>query len=124
MLSIFFCPATESVRVRQQTYHVTFRYEYGGNFSNISPEPWMGAYHSSELPMLMGTSGDFRGPSTPLEAEASVAFQDAYVVFASDSTVQALGSTGWMEYTQLGADQVREFGVQVPVQDVSLKRLE
>lgn len=50
--------------------------------------------------------------------------QDAYVVFASDSTVQALGSTGWMEYTQLGADQVREFGVQVPVQDVSLKRLE
>lgn len=95
MLSIFFCkflsyicvysgailrllmklsgPATESVRVRQQTYHVTFRYEYGGNFSNISPEPWMGAYHSSELPMLMGTSGDFRGPSTPLEAEASVA---------------------------------------------------
>jgi len=66
-------PATESVRVRQQTNLMTFRYEYGGNFSNISPEPWMGAYHSSELPMLMGTYGDFRSPGTQLEAATSVA---------------------------------------------------
>ena len=27
----------------------TYRYIYSGNFSNVSPLPWMGAYHSCEF---------------------------------------------------------------------------
>lgn len=27
----------------------TYRYEYAGNFSNVSPLSWMGAYHSCQF---------------------------------------------------------------------------
>jgi len=49
----------------------TYRYQYAGNFSNVSPVSWMGAYHSSELPLLFGTHDEFRGPSTPFEYQVS-----------------------------------------------------
>jgi cholinesterase len=62
LLLTFFCPATESVRVRQETGLLSYRYQYAGNWTNISPEPWMGAYHSSELPLLMGTHPDVSFP--------------------------------------------------------------
>lgn len=35
-----------STRNRLLAGHPTYRYEYAGNFSNISPLPWFGAYHS------------------------------------------------------------------------------
>lgn len=79
----------------------------------------MGAYHSSELPMLMGTHPDFRGPSTALEYATSHAFQDAYVAFASDP-VNGLASQDWTPYTQIGAGNVREFGAGVAAQDTSI----
>ena len=119
LLTTFFCPTTETIRLRQETDRLTYRYLYAGNFSNISPKPWMGAYHSSELPLLMGTHPDFRGPSTPLEYATSHAFQDAYVAFASDP-VNGLANQDWTPYTQLGADNVREFGAGVAAQDTSV----
>ncbi|KAK8082796.1 Acetylcholinesterase [Apiospora saccharicola] len=45
----------------------TYRYEYAGNFSNISPLPWVGATHSAELPLLFGTHYEYRGNSTAFE---------------------------------------------------------
>ncbi|KAK6397493.1 hypothetical protein LTR65_006470 [Meristemomyces frigidus] len=123
LLTIFFCPTTETIRLRQKTGRLTYRYLYAGNFTNISPQPWMGAYHSSELPMLMGTHPDFRGPSTALEYATSHAFQDAYVAFASDP-VGGLASQDWSPYTQIGADNVREFGAGVAVQDTSIGSIE
>lgn len=42
----------------------TYRYQYNGNFTNLSPRPWMGAFHCAELPMFMGTYGDYRGGSS------------------------------------------------------------
>jgi len=123
LLTIFFCPSVETIRLRQETGRLTYSYLYSGNFSNISPRPWMGAYHSSELPMLMGTHPDFRGPSTLLEYATSRAFQDAYVAFAGDP-VNGLASENWMPYAQLGARQVREFGAGPAVQDVSIASTE
>lgn len=122
-LSKFFCPATETIRLRQETGRLTHRYYYAGNFTNVSPKPWMGAYHSSELTMLMGTHPDFRGPSTALEYATSHAFQDAYVAFASDPT-NGLASQNWTTYTQIGAGNVREFGAGVAAQDISVGSLE
>jgi len=119
LLSNFFCPTTDTIRHRQATGRLTFRYLYAGNWTNISPRPWMGAYHSSELPMLMGTHPDYRGNSTPFEYETSAAFQDAYVAFAADP-VNGLAAQGWVPYAQLGSDGVREFGAGVPAQDTSL----
>lgn len=123
LLSTFFCPATESIRLRQQTNLPTFRYLYAGNFSNISPRPWLGAYHSAELPLLFGTYDNFRGEGPALEDQTSIAMQDAWVAFTAGG-VAGIESTGWQEYDVLGSDEVREFGAGVAVQDTSLRALE
>lgn len=80
----------------------------------------MGAYHASELPMLMGTHPDFRGSSTPEEYATSRAFQDAYAAFAWDPAGGLFGQ-GWTPYRTLGMNQVRAFGKDgVPAQYVSI----
>lgn len=57
----------------------TYRYQYAGNFSNISPVSWFGAYHSSELPLLFGTHDQvFDGPSTAFEYNVSHAMQGMF----------------------------------------------
>ncbi|KAI4154055.1 MAG: hypothetical protein LQ340_001929 [Diploschistes diacapsis] len=122
LLSIFFCPATETVRLRNVNKLPTFRYVYAGNFSNISPRPWMGAYHSAELPLLFGTFDNFRGTGPDLENQTSIALQDAWVAFAKDG-VNGLEGTGWQPY-QLGGADAREFGAGVAAQDTSLSSLE
>lgn len=123
-LVLFSCPATNTVRFRQQTGLKAFRYVYYGNFTNVSPRPWMGAYHGSELPILMGTHPNFRGNSTPEEYETSFAFQDAYVAFARD-TENGLEGQNWQQYTSLGSDQVKGFGKDdVAAQDVSIASTE
>ncbi|KAF2166256.1 hypothetical protein M409DRAFT_66757 [Zasmidium cellare ATCC 36951] len=123
LLATFVCPATKTIRLRQQTGRQTYSYRYSGNFTNISPRPWMGAYHSSELPLLFGTHPNYRGPSTDLEYATSVAMQDAWVAFASDP-VKGLVSQNWKVYEMLGETEVREFGVWVAAKDVSLADVE
>lgn len=39
-------------------------FQYAGNFSNVSPDSFQGAYHGAELPILFGTAGDFGGNGT------------------------------------------------------------
>ncbi|KXT00514.1 hypothetical protein AC578_4073 [Pseudocercospora eumusae] len=122
-LKTFFCPATETIRLRQETGRLTYSYRYSGNFSNISPKPWMGAYHSSELPLLFGTHADYRGPSSELEYQTSQAMQDAWVAFAKDP-VNGLKQLDWMAYEKLGLKEVREFGAGVAAQDIDLASFE
>jgi carboxylesterase type B len=123
LLRTFFCPATESIRLRQLTHRPTYRYLYSGNFSNIAPSGWLGAFHSSELPLLFGTFDNFRGQGPALENQTSVAMQDAWVAFAKGG-MSGIESTGWQEYEFLGETTVRDFGDGVAVKDVDLKYLE
>lgn len=81
---LFLCPGTETTRLRTQAGLQTYRYLYSGNFSNVSPLPWMGAYHDSDLPMIFGTHGDFRGESTDSERRTSERMQDAVLAFMED----------------------------------------
>lgn len=89
-----------------------FRYLYQGNITSLSPKPYLGAYHSSELPMLFGTWDQF-GPElndagVAARAEAtSHAMQDAWVAFAAHGV--GLEKMGWPRYTG-GRDQVEIFG--------------
>ena len=55
--------------------YTTYRYEYAGNFSNITPLPWIGATHSAELPLVMGTHPNYNSNSTPLEWDTSSMMQ-------------------------------------------------
>jgi cholinesterase len=122
-LSLFLCPQTQTARLRQRIGLTTYVYRYAGNFSNISPKPWMGAYHSSELPLLMGTHPNFRGPSSRLEYATSYAMQDAWVAFAKDPQ-NGLTEQDWKPYPQLGMAVVREFGAGQPAGDVSIAKVE
>lgn len=83
----------------------------------------MGAYHSAEQPLIMGTHPNYRGPSTSLEYKTSYAMQDAWVAFASDP-VKGLMRQDWPAYTQLGKKQVREFGAGVAAKTISVASVE
>ncbi|KAF4309207.1 putative chlorogenic acid esterase precursor protein [Botryosphaeria dothidea] len=105
----FYCPATKTTFERLDAGLKTHRYFYAGNFSNVSPMFFDGAYHSSELPQIFGTSGDFRGASTAFEIEVSHALQDAWVAFIKDPK-KGLDDVEWPEYKGEGGD-VRQFAV-------------
>lgn len=85
----------------------TYRWQNVGNFSNISPLPWQGAYHSSDLPMLFGTHPDFRGNSTQGEYEVSEAMQDHYLAFVKDP-INGPGALGW---SNTSSGQILRFAV-------------
>ena len=91
------CPGVFEAHLRNHLGLTTYRYMYAGNFSNISPLPWMGAYHSSELPMIMGTFGDFRGRGTSFQSATSQVMQDMYLAFARDPE-NGLAAIGWPKY--------------------------
>ncbi|KAB8275855.1 Alpha/Beta hydrolase protein [Aspergillus minisclerotigenes] len=92
-LSYFQCPVPYSVAHRQSLGLTTYRYQYRGNFTNISPEVGLGAYHTSELPLLFGTSGIY-GPDSHFEKAVSVKMQDLWVAFAKDPE-DGLVHQGW-----------------------------
>lgn len=100
-LSFFLCPTVQTTRDRYAAGTSTFRYLYGGNFSNISPQWWEGAYHSSELPLIFGTHGIARGASTPFEVQVSEQMQDYWLAFAQDP-INGLPKLGWEAYEPTG----------------------
>ncbi|KAI1619453.1 Alpha/Beta hydrolase protein [Exophiala viscosa] len=102
----FRCPAVYEAEYRNSINQTTYRFMYLGNFTNISPYWWMGPYHSSELPMIFGTYGDFRGPGTAFEQSTSEAMQDLYLAFARDP-VNGPANLGWPKYSE---NQIEIFG--------------
>ncbi|KAL3427014.1 chlorogenic acid esterase precursor [Phlyctema vagabunda] len=104
--NIIACPLGREVRNRNLVGLPTYRYQYAGNFSNISPVSWFGAYHSAELPILFGTHDQFRGPSTDYEYEVSHAMEAFWLSFASNPTAGPArwtakeGYVAWPQYQQ------------------------
>ncbi|PYH98710.1 hypothetical protein BO71DRAFT_437980 [Aspergillus ellipticus CBS 707.79] len=82
--SVIACPVAQEVKNRNRVGLPTYRYQYAGNFSNISPVSWFGAYHSAELPLLFGTHSEYRGPSTQFEWDVSYAMEALWLSFAED----------------------------------------
>lgn len=80
----------------------TWRYDWAGNFTNISPLPWLGAYHYSDLYMLFGTYLIAPGEITPLEVESSEIMQDMFVRFVQDPG--SLTAAGWPQYDTAARD--------------------
>lgn len=81
---IISCPVAAEVKNRNAGDLPTYRYQYAGNFSNVSPLPWFGAYHSSELPLLFGTHSEYGGVSTNFEWNVSYAMEALWLSFAED----------------------------------------
>ena len=67
----------------------------------MSPRPWEGAYHSSELPMIFGTHDIVRGPSPQFAYDVSHRMQDLWLAFMKDPH-NGLPEQGWPEFEPNG----------------------
>lgn len=96
--------------LRDEASLATYRYEWAGNFSNIAPVQWLGAYHYSDLYMFFGTYLIAPGEIPELEVQVSEAMQDLLFEFVKDPA--SLPSKGWPEYGTgaEGGGQLARFG--------------
>ncbi|KAH0376849.1 chlorogenic acid esterase precursor, partial [Aureobasidium melanogenum] len=86
-LSIIACPVARDVARRGlfPSLYPTYRYLYTGNFTNISPVSWFGAYHSAELPLLFSTHDEYGpGNSTSFEYTVSKTMEALWLSFAEN----------------------------------------
>jgi len=104
------CAAHNTSVLRQEVGLPTYRYEWAGNFSNIAPVSWLGAYHYSDLYMLFGTYLIAPGEISDLEVQTSERMQDYFLDFVQDP--DSLPGNSWPEYdvTQTGGGKVAQFG--------------
>ncbi|KAG6368558.1 hypothetical protein INS49_002771 [Diaporthe citri] len=96
------CPVVKEASNRARAGYPTYRYFYEGNFTNISPLPWVGAAHSSELPLLFGTHFEYRGNSTEFEWETSYGMEALWLSFASNSSADPTDGVAvtWPKYSE------------------------
>nr|POE78061.1 putative secreted lipase [Quercus suber] len=95
--SSFLCAAATSAKLRNGLDLTTYRYRYDGDFANISPPKYPGAFHASELPMIFGTAGQFHGASTTYQNTVSAKMQDLWLDFVKDPQ-KGLSKAGWDTY--------------------------
>lgn len=83
---------------------------YSSNFTNIMPGG-EGAFHSAELPLIMGTHDIARENSTAFEYEVSDKMQDLWLAFIEDPE-NGLTKAGW-EPTASGGLDTTQTGVDI-----------
>ncbi|KAI8963505.1 alpha/beta-hydrolase [Daldinia sp. FL1419] len=93
-LNDFICPAYNSSNIRELNNLTTYRYQYAGNYSNLTPFPWMGAYHGADLPMIFG-SYNLSGGATDFQKRVAETMQDYVLAFLTDPE-NGLKSLGWL----------------------------
>ena len=87
------CAAYNSTIYRAEDHLVTYRYQWAGNFTNISPIDWLGAYYYSDLYMLFGTYLIAPDPISELEVRRSERMQDLLYEFVAHPL--SLPEHGW-----------------------------
>jgi carboxylesterase type B len=96
----FSCPGDEAAAAKAASGVPVWRLRYFGEWPNLNPLAWLGAYHSSDMPMVFGTS-DMTGADTELEAKTSAYMQGAWAAFARDPATglsRSEGAYGWPRY--------------------------
>ncbi|CCD50263.1 similar to liver carboxylesterase 1 precursor (secreted protein) [Botrytis cinerea T4] len=78
---IFQCPSAIVANSSSAAGYPTFRYYYNATFANIQPVPGLGAYHSSEIPLVFG---NLPSNSTPTEISLSALIQKSWADFAKN----------------------------------------
>lgn len=107
------CGASNSTILRHSIGLPTFRYQFAGNWSNQDPLPWMGAFHSSDLVMLMGSYRTGEGPpKEALEGETSDTMGEYVLAFMRDPW-NGPQKLGWypMDPSEADGGSMLRFGV-------------
>ncbi|KAG9252332.1 Alpha/Beta hydrolase protein [Emericellopsis atlantica] len=111
------CSTSVEVQLRAQAGAPTYQYLYDGNFTNISPRPWLGAYHTAELPLVFGTHETY-GPSSPFEKLLSEKMQDRWLQFMKDPA-NGLKAAGWPQTSAGGQrSQIALLGARDEVEQI------
>lgn len=95
-VSGFVCLASNATDARAKAGLTTYRYQYAGNFSNLTPLPWMGSYHASDIPLLMGTY-ERNSSATDFQRRVAETMQDYLFAFISDP-LNGLRAKGWLPH--------------------------
>ncbi|GME48564.1 Para-nitrobenzyl esterase [Neofusicoccum parvum] len=95
--SLATCPGARAAAARAAAGVPVWRARYFGEWPNLNPLEWLGAYHSSDIPMIFGTS-DLNGPDTEVERATSEYYQSAWVAFAKDPARALEREFGWPVY--------------------------
>lgn len=115
---VFLCTAVHASQLRQNRSLITYRYRYDGNFNDLSPADYPGAYHASELPLIFGTYGQYHGPSSAYEDAVSSKMQDLWLDFARDPRA-GLSKAGWSSYGDGKAVLIGDATTPVQETDIS-----
>lgn len=107
------CGISRAAAARSAWDVPVWRWRYHGYFPNLQPLEWLRSYHSSELPLVFGTS-DLLGEDTEVEREWGRYMQGAWCAFARDP-VNGLSEYGWPIYEPEGQGLV-ELGLEGEVQ--------
>lgn len=110
----FTCPADIAAAGKRSFDVPVWRVRYYGEWpNNLNPLKWLGAYHSSDIPVIFGTS-DLLGADTQEEKEVSKYYQGAWAAFARDperGLVEAGKGYEWPVYEAEGKTLI-ELGVE------------
>lgn len=122
-LNTLVCTAMQSSIDRASVQAPTYRFQWSANISTVSPLPWLGAYHGSDLPYIFGSFQDYLGrpPPPPFAFTVSRTVQDLLYAFAQDPD-EGLAKMGFPDYRtgymlRLGADNT-------PVQTIPTSEVE
>ncbi|KAM6518967.1 hypothetical protein FALCPG4_012629 [Fusarium falciforme] len=107
----FNCFALADSKLRESAGLESFRYFYVGNYSNISPKPWLGAYHWTDLLMIFGTYMKMVGDTPQAEVETSATMQDYFLAFLKSGT-DMVYTVDWPTFNSQGkhGGYIVEFG--------------
>jgi carboxylesterase type B len=98
LLESFVCPHSYGARQRVTANVPTWVYRYFGDWDNTRLYPTSGAYHGTELHMILGGSEDASGlPASQAQKDTSRIFQRAVAAFTDDPT-SGLTRLGWPRF--------------------------
>lgn len=98
LLESFVCPHSYEARQRMKERVPTWVYRYFGDWNNTRLYPTSGAYHGTELHMILGGSQDASGlPASRAQNQTSRLFQRAVAAFAENPR-RGLIEIGWPEF--------------------------
>ncbi|KAF8602053.1 alpha/beta-hydrolase [Ceratobasidium sp. AG-I] len=99
--TILQCPVSKEAQLRIDGGLPTWRYRYSGVYPNLSPFSFIRTYHTSDVPMWLGSINVVPGlkeATTAAQRKQSDYMEDALVAFAKDPQ-QGLTKFGWPQYT-------------------------